>query len=266
MLSAFVQFIAHLVQSRRLIWELTVDEFRAKYLASYLGLTWALVQPMAFILIIWFVFSVGLRSGEADGAPFVLWLASGIVPWFFFTDALNTGANSVVGNSFLVKRVMFRVSVLPIVTLGSALFVHVALLVLLLAMYGFYGFQPTLFWLQLPYYTLCAVLLALGLSWMAAAVMVFVRDIRYLITIIVSFGFWVTPILWQLDRIPPAYQFIARLNPMHYVVEGFRDSLIGGVWFWDKPYTLVFWGITVVALLAGAGIFRRLRPHFADVL
>ncbi len=100
---------------------LAKNDFKTKYAGSYLGITWAFVQPIITVLVYWFVFQVGLRSGNIGNFPFVLWLVAGLVPWFFFQDTLNGGTNAHIESSYLVKKVVFKISVLPIVKAVSAL-------------------------------------------------------------------------------------------------------------------------------------------------
>ena len=113
-----------LYHNRQLIFSLAKNDFKTKYAGSYLGIVWAFVQPIVTILVYWFVFSVGLRAGNADDYPFVLYLVSGIVPWFFFQDALNGGTNALLEYNYLVKKVVFKISILPMVKVISAMFVH----------------------------------------------------------------------------------------------------------------------------------------------
>ena len=122
-------------KNRRLVAKLAKNDFKTRYAGSYLGIVWAFIQPVITILVYWFVFSVGFRSGTGDlGVPFVLYLVAGIVPWFFFQDALMGGTNSLLEYNYLVKKVVFNISVLPVVKIISAMFVH-AYFVLLSADY-----------------------------------------------------------------------------------------------------------------------------------
>src|SRR5262245_1499296 len=109
-MKSFYVFIVELIVKRHIILELTKQDFRVKYLGSYLGMLWAFVQPTVYICILWFVFQLGFRSSPVAGVPFILWLMAGIVPWFFFNDALTGGTNSVLDNSFLVKKMTFSIS------------------------------------------------------------------------------------------------------------------------------------------------------------
>ena len=114
-----------LYHNKGLILSLSKNDFKTKYAGSYLGIVWAFIQPVVTIMVYWFVFTVGLKAGDMAEYPFVLYLISGIVPWFFFQDALNGGTNALMEYNYLVKKVVFKISILPIVKVFSALFVHV---------------------------------------------------------------------------------------------------------------------------------------------
>lgn len=261
-------FLSHLIDNQRLILTLIKNDFKKNYLGSYLGLFWAFIQPITFIAVIWFVFEIGFRASPATGnTPFFLWLISGMIPWFFFANAFTNGTNAIVVNAFLVKKVAFRTSILPLVQIGSALIIHTVLVIFLLLAFLLYGFSPDLYWLQIIYYIACSIFLLLGLSWLTSSVRVFVKDIGNLIAVLVQIGFWATPIFWSLTLVPLKYQYIIKLNPVYYIVEGFRDSLIHKIWFWERGYeTIYFLGFSLVLFFLGAIIFRKLRPHFGDVL
>lgn len=267
-LKEFILFISHILNNSSLIATLIKDEFKKQYLGSYLGLVWAFIQPLVFIAVIWFVFEIGFRvAPTTDGTPFFLWLICGMVPWFFFANGFSVGTSSIIGNSFLVKKVAFRTSILPVVQIGSSLIIHVVLVGFLLASFLLYGYMPSIYWLQAVYYIFCTIFLLIGLSWLTSSIRVFVKDIGDIISIIIQIGFWATPIFWSLDLVPEKYQYIVKLNPMYYVVDGFRDTFINHIWFWEKTtYTPYFLFTSTLFFILGAVVFRRLRPHFGDVL
>lgn len=267
LLRSFLQFLGDLLRSRRLIWDLTKNDFRTKYLSSYLGIFWAFVNPVVSILILWFVFQVGFKSTSVEKVPFILWLLCGIVPWFFFAEALSSATQAVTDNSHLVKKVVFRVSVLPIIKILSALIIHVVFVGILAVLYLLYGYTFDLHSLQVVYYLLATIVLLLGLSWITSSIVVFVRDVGQLVTVLLQFGFWLTPIFWAPGILPEKYQPVVSLNPFYYIVDGYRASLLYKTWFWqDMGVTLYFWAVTGLIFVAGALLFNRLRPHFADVL
>lgn len=267
MKKSWFKLFRELTVNQRLIWVLAKNDFKKKNLGSYLGITWAFIQPTINILILWFVFQVGFKSTPVDDFPFILWLSTAMIPWNYFAESLQTSVHSITESSYLVKKVVFRVSILPIVKIYSALFVHIFFLVFLFIMFLLYGYGPTIYLLQIPYYLGGMILLLIGLSWITSSLTVFLKDIGQIISMVVQFGFWLTPIFYSLKIIPEKYVFIYKLNPMYYIIEGYRETFIYHKWFWQHEFqTINFWTITVVLLIIGKILFKKLRPHFADVL
>lgn len=260
-------FLGEIYSSRRLIFELAKKDMQTRYLGSYLGIVWAFVQPAITILIFWFVFQVGFKSAPVENFPFILWLICGMIPWFFFSESLQSATNSVVDNSYLVKKVVFKVNILPIIRIVSSLFIHLFFVVLIFIMFTLYGYKPSIYNLQVIYYLAATVILILGLSWITSALVIFLKDLGQIIGIIIQFGFWMTPIFWSFKILPEQYQTLFKLNPMYYIIEGYRDSFINHVWFWQHyNQTVNFWMIACSAFFVGVLLFKRLQPHFADVL
>ena len=260
-----------LYKNRRLVAKLAKNDFKTKYAGSYLGIIWAFIQPVVTILVYWFVFSVGFRSGTGEiGVPFVLYLVAGIVPWFFFQDALTGGTNALLQYDYLVKKVVFNISVLPVVKILSAFFVHVFFVLFTIVLYMCYGYFPDLYYLQLIYYSAGLFLLVLGICYAACAVVVFFRDLTQIISIGLQVGIWLTPIMWIAEeslKSYPVLQKVLQLNPVYYIVSGYRDSFIMERWFWERPWwTVYFWCFTLLCFAAGNWVFYRLRVHFADIL
>ena len=260
-------FIEDIFKSRKLIIALAKKDFQSRYLGSFLGIVWAFIQPTITILIFWFVFQVGFKSMPVDNFPFILWLMCGMIPWFFFSESLAFATNSVIDNSHLVKKIVFRVSVLPIIKILTSLFIHVFFILFLIFMFWIYDYAPNIYYFQIVYYLLCTILLVLGVSWVTSSLVVFLKDVGQIVTMVLQFGFWLTPIFWSLKTVPEKYSFLVKVNPFYYIVEGYRDTLIYHKWFWQHAHlTLYFWFVVIIFLMLGAFMFRRLRPHFADML
>ena len=266
---ALVEFPAEIYQNRKLVWELAKNDFKTKYAGSYLGIIWAFIQPVITVLVYWFVFGVGLRSGDVMDVPFVLWLIAGIVPWFFFSDAWGGGTSALIVYQYLVKKVVFQIDILPFVKVVSAMFVHVFFAFFTLILCMCYGYLPDLYVLQVIYYSICVFVLALGFSYITSAIVVFFKDLTQIIGIVLQVGIWMTPIMWNMEtmNLPEWLSTILKFNPMYYIVEGYRDALLMKEWFWEKPWlTLYFWVFAIGFFGLGTMIFRKLKIHFADVL
>ena len=271
----FTGLPVELFQNRHLIWKLAKNDFKKRYAGSYLGAVWAMAQPVVTVAMYYIVFdkimgntSTPLREGVE--VPFVLFLTAGLVPWFYFSEALNNGTNALLEYNYLVKKVVFKISILPIIKIIAATFIHVFFVCLLLIVAAIYGYYPTIYTIQIIYYSFCLFIFVLALSYTTCAVVVFFRDLSQMISIALQIGVWLTPIMWVAEDKLVSYPWLHRLlklNPVYYVVTGFRDALIYKHWFWERPlWTLYFWCFTIGALLLGSTVFRRLRVHFADVL
>lgn len=254
-------------RNREMILRLAKNDFMVKFAGSYFGMIWAFVQPMVTVLLYWFVFQMGFKSGSVGETPFVLWLIAGLVPWFYFSDVVSTGAGSLIEYSYLVKKVVFDVSILPVVKVISALFVHAFFLGVTVIIFALYGYYPDWYTLQLAYYLMCMVLLSLGITYITSALMVFFRDLGQLIGIFLQVGMWMTPIMWQYTMLPQSLQTLLKLNPVYYIITGYRDCVINKIPVWGhSTWTMYFWFFTIALLMVGMKLFNRLKVHFADVL
>ena len=252
----------------KIVWRLSKNDFKTKYAGSYLGIFWAFVQPVVTTLVYWFVFQVGLKSGRTSDFPFALWLMSGLIPWFFFQDALLGGTSALLDYNYLVKKVVFEIDILPVVKVISALFVHVFFTVFILILCACYGYFPSIYTVQILYLMICNFVLVVGLSYLASAIVGFFRDLTQIINIILQVGIWLTPIMWDASAyLGSKLQFVMKLNPMYYIVEGFRRSLLAKEWIiGNEMWTIYFWVVTLCIWMLGVIVFKRLKVHFADVL
>lgn len=250
-----------------LIYELAVSDFKSRYAASYLGAVWAFVQPVVTIVVYVVVFGYGFKSAPIKDFPFVLWLTAGMVPWLYFADAWGTATNSLKEYSYLVKKVVFEIKILPLVKICASLFVHIFFLGAVFVLYTVNGEMPGIYFLQIVYYMIALTVLTLGVSYATSALNVFVPDLAQVINILLQFGIWMTPIMWSPDLFGPQIEKIVKFNPMFYIVQGYRDCFYSGVMFWERPVmTIYYWGVTILLLIAGMYSFRKLEKHFADVL
>lgn len=262
-----MSYLKSLYNDRNIIMQLAKNDFKVKYLGSYLGIFWAFVHPITMILIYWFVFTIGFRTMPIDNVPFVLWLIAGIIPWFFISEGISSGTGAILDNSYLVKKIAFRVSALPIIKIISALFIHVIFILIVFGVFFIYGFGLTIFHLQVFYFLLASIALVYGISLITSSLVIFSRDIGQFVSVFLQFGFWLTPIFWSFQIVPLHLQLIFKLNPIYYIVEGYRNTFIYNRWFWEDPLlTIYFWVVTIGIIGVGTVLFKKLRPHFSDVL
>lgn len=259
-----------LINNRGLILSLAKNDFKTRFAGSYFGILWAFVNPVITVLLYAFVFGVLFAGSRGNGDyPYVIYLVSGLVPWFLFQEALTTGTSSMLDYSYLVKKVVFKIEVLPMVKVLASTFVHLFFIAFSIIMFSIMGYFPGIYAIQLIYYLLCLWSFTMALLYITSAVMLFFRDLGQIINIFMQVFMWMVPILWnesQFEAYPKAL-FVLKFNPMYYIVSGYRDSLIDRTWFWEKPViSIYFWVFVLLLYLVGSVVFRRLRPHFADVI
>ncbi len=255
-------------KDKQMFWDLVKNDFQAKFAGSIFGIFWAYVQPVITMILYWFVFQIGLRAGAVSDYPFILFLMSGLIPWFYFSEAWSGANTCLLEYSYLVKKVVFNIGILPVLKVISALFVHLFFVAFIILFCCLYGFLPDLYLLQIIYYIFCAVVMTLGIAYVTASCTAFFRDMAQIVGIIQTIGMWVTPIMWNPAMSMPSWlQTIFKINPMYYIVDGFRDALLNKIWFWEKPeWTMYFWCVSLVVYIGGVKMFNRLKIHFADVL
>ena len=155
-----------IIEKRKLIWDLSKADFKKRFVGSYFGVIWMFIQPLVTILIYAFLFGeYGFKSPPpVPGASYVIWMVPGIVPWFYFSEALNTGTNCLQEYHYLVKKVVFQVEMLPIIKMISCFMVHVCFLVIMAGLYLVGGHFPIITWIQVLYYSFAASMLALAVT------------------------------------------------------------------------------------------------------
>ena len=267
MIKSLFSFIQLAFGQRSLILAMAKREVAAQNVGSLLGFIWTFIHPLVLIFVFWFVFSVGFKVKPMSDVPFVVWLTAGMAPWFLFSQIVTASVGTVIANANLIKKTVFPSEILPVVNVASTLVTHLVFLVLLFFLLVFQQISFSMYALQFIYYLFCLCVLTLGIGWIVSALNVFLRDIGQLVGGVIQVGFWATPIFWDIQIMPLKAQLILKLNPMFYIVQGYRDSFIYQRGFWHYPYlTLYFWTVTLFILVVGIVVFKRLKPQFADVL
>lgn len=272
-LDKLIIFAKQLFNNRKLIRQMSRNDFKTRYAASFFGIFWAFLQPVITVLVYWFVFEKGLKAGSQSlgdiDAPFLLFLISGLVPWFFFSDALNGATSSLTSYTYLVKKVVFDIDILPLVKVFSSLYVHLFFMLMAIVICLGYGNRPSLILLQILYYSGALMIHVIGIGYLTSAVVVFFRDLSEIVNIVLSIGVWVTPIMWNVETTIKSeiLKTLFKINPMYYIVQGYRDTLISGIWFWERPViTVYYWVFTILIFVLGKRTFTKLKIHFSDVL
>lgn len=267
MIKGFYNFLYDIWKNKKMLLSLAKNDFKSKFSASLLGILWAFVQPLVTLLVMWFVFEKGLRNAPVANVAFIVWFTPAYLVWSFFADSLISVTGSLFEYSYLVKKINFRISIIPLIKILSSCFVHLFFILFIVLLCNIYGIKVSIYNFQVVYYFFSTVVLLTGLGWALSAMSVFIPDIGNIISVFIQIGFWATPLVWTTDNMSASVQFVLKLNPMFYICRGYRDCFIDNVWFWERgALTLYFWIVAVILFVLGAMIFKRLRPHLADVL
>jgi lipopolysaccharide transport system permease protein len=261
-------FLQKIYFQRSLIRNFVIRDLRARYIGSFMGVFWSVIHPIVLLVSYTFVFSVifGLRPRPDTGTTsFPLFLFCSILPWLFFQETLQRSSTIIIENANLVTKTLFPSEILPLVVLLSGLVNHVIGFSILLVIIFFTLGKVSLFILLVPVYFFLLMLFTLGISWFVSSLNVFVRDVSQVLTVILTFWFWFTPIFYSIDRFPPQLSFLVRLNPLAQVVIGYRDCLLR-MRTPDLRILAVFAATALAVFAAGGIFFRKTKRDFVDIL
>jgi lipopolysaccharide transport system permease protein len=248
---------------RELVYFLALRDVKVRYKQTALGVTWVLLQPLLAMGVFSIVF--GQRGLTTGGVPYPLFVISGLVPWFYFSNATTGASGSVVGNTQLISKVYFPRLAIPLAAVLANLVDLSIGLLLLLAMLVVFGIPLTPQLLAIPALVGLMVLTALSVSVWLSALDVQYRDVRYAVPFFIQVWLFATPVIYSVADVPERFQPLLALNPMTGVIAGFRWALLGSG---ELPANaLAISTFLVLGLLAtGLLYFRRMERTFADVI
>lgn len=264
---SFLSILKDHRENRTMLWQLAKNDLKARFATSFLGIGWAFIQPLCTILVFWFVFQVGLRSADVDNVPFIVWYAPAYLVWAFFQETVSNMTNCIKEYHYLVRKVNFKISLIPTVKMIPSILVHLGFFVFIIGLNLVYGIGFHISNLQMVYYFFCGIAFAYGLGLICATIAPFAGDIQSIVNVVMTVGFWATPIVWNIENVPDTVQKILKFNPMYYVCNGYRDAWLTHIPFWERTGTTIgFWAITLILILIGCKLFRKMSPEFVDVL
>ena len=232
----------------------------------YLGTAWRVLTPLIRIAVFWLVFGLGIRGGApVDGFPFLVWLLAGLIPWFFINSAISQGASSIRAKAGLILKVKYPISTVPVASVIKSIYEHGIMLVIMAAVFLVHGIRPSLHWLNLVYYMVFSFVFLVSLTMVFSVLVMLAQDLANLINSLLNMLFFLTPILWTDDGLPGGVRRILALNPVRYIVVGFRDSLLyKSDFFMDIQSILFFWAQALCLLLAGCWMQKKYSRRFID--
>ncbi len=268
-MSTLIEIIKDHIQYKQQIFKLAKADIVKTYRGAALGWAWAIIKPAVTIFVYWFAFQIGIRSGKpVEGYPFFLWLIAGLIPWFYINDMLTQGTESIRRYSYLVTKMKFPISTIPTFVSISKLMVNLFLIVIMILIFVFMGYLPDIYIIQLPIYILLSFIFFTVFSLFASLLACMSKDFSNLIKSLVTAVFWLSGIVWNVNTIDiPWLKTLLKINPVTYLVEGFRNCFIHKTWIWESPKTLLcFLAILLIMTMLSVIIYKKLRKEIPDVL
>lgn len=265
---SFMSMVNSLWCNRQLIIQMTKREVIGRYKGSFMGLAWSFFNPVFMLVVYTFVFSVIFKSrwGGGDSRTlFAVVLFVGLIVLNLFGEVLNRSPSLILSNINFVKKVVFPIEILPVIAIGGALFHGFISLSVLLA--AFILFNGYLHWtaLFLPLVMLPLIVATLGISWILAALGVFLRDVGQTMSIVTTVLMFISPVFYPVTAVPMEFRSFILANPLTFVIEQAREVLIWG----HLPNFIglcIYMAVAVVAAWGGYALFQKTRKGFADVL
>lgn len=263
-----MEFIKSLFKNIRIIWQLGKSDFKNRFASTSLGSIWGFLQPFVFMATYVIVFQYILKTGSSGNYPYVVWFLPGMAMWMWLNDSIMAASNSIRAYSYLVKKVVFPIEVIPVISIVASSFVSLFLVVVATGACIIYGYMPNL--LMLIYIIFATYCFVISFTRFTSTVTTIVPDFSNLLGIAMQLFMWFTPIVWNLDMLS-AHQFALKLvqcTPFTYLVTGLRQVFIEGniVTAENGFYTIIFWAITIIMFVWGNFVFKKNRKDFADVL
>ena len=251
------------------IFKLAKADLIKTYRGAALGWAWAIIRPAVTIFVYWFAFEVGLRAGkDVNGYPFFLWLISGVIPWFYMNDMLTSGNDTIRRYSYLVTKMKFPISTIPTFVSISKFMVNTLLILIMILIFIGMGYPPNIYILQLPFYLFLMFLFFTIWSLFGSLLSAMSKDFNNLVKAMVTAVFWVSGVIWNPETVSIVWlKKILMLNPVTYLITGFRNCFINHIWFWEQPKRLLYFLIiTAILLFLAIRIYQKLRKEIPDVL
>ena len=256
--------LADVWNSRELLWFLTLRDIKGRYRQMALGPFWIIIKPLVHMVVFSVLFG-RLARLPSDELPYTVFTYTAILPWNYFSGAASASVGSLVSRMHVISKVYFPRLVVPISEVLSGLLDLSISFIILLGMMTYYGIVPSLAVLTLPFYVLLAAATALGVGLWGAATTVRFRDLQYVVSHGLQVWMFATPVAYSAELIPESWFFVYQLNPMYWVVEGFRWALLGS----GQPPQLLMLipvGTVLFLLISGFFVFRRAERTVVDLL
>jgi lipopolysaccharide transport system permease protein len=261
-------FLRNLIGCRALIFQLFKRDFQQRYIGSAAGWIWGVIHPLVLLASYWFIFGyiMGTKPDKdiAQG-NYALFLFAGMLPWMLFSETLSRSTSSMLDQANLITKTVFPSEIVPISIFLSAMVSHLLAVIMLFAAVALILHQVSFWLLLLPLFAAVLGLLAVGLSWISSSLQVYLRDTVQVVSVILIFWQWTTPIFLEETKFHGKVHLVVILNPITYVVRCYRNVLLSA----GPPAMhdlMILSGVSLCAFVLGGLFFRHMKRGFADVL
>ena len=251
---------------RELFLVLAWRDVAVRYKQTVIGLAWALIQPLATMVVFTVIFGKVANLPAEGAAPYALMVYAGLLPWQLFATSLTGASNSLIGNANLISKVYFPRLIVPASAVVVAFVDFLVSFAILACLMIWYQYLPSWQILTLPFFIIMAFLASLGPGLWITALNVKFRDFRYVIPFIVQFGLYVSPVGFSSTVVPEEWRLLYSINPVVGVIDGFRWAILGGESNLYLPGFILSWGVIVFFLWLGVRQFRKMEKSFADLI
>lgn len=263
-----MEFFKETIKNRKIIFGIGKNDFRNRFANTSLGAIWGFLQPFVFMITYVIVFQYILKVGSAGNYPYVSWFLPAMSMWMTINDTIINASNSIRAYSYLVKKVVFPVDTIPLISIIASSFVSLFLFLISIIVSAFFGYFPNL--LILLYSLIAAYCFIIAFTRFTSAVVTVLPDFSQLLNILMQIFFWFTPIVWNIQMVAghPTIQRILQCIPFTYLVGVAREAFIGEgmITKGHGIYTAIFWIITIILYVWGNHVFKKTKKDFADVL
>lgn len=260
------QYWKDLWRYRELFYFLAWRDILVRYKQTVIGMAWALIRPFLTMVVFTIVFGTLAKLPSEGNAPYPILVYAAMLPWQFFSSALAECSNSLVNNANLLSKVYFPRLIVPTSAVIVSFVDFMISGMILLALMAWYNFVPDWRILTLPLFILIAFAASMGAGLWLAALTVEYRDFRYIVTFLVQFGLYISPVGFSSKIVPEQWRLLYSLNPMVGVIDGFRWAILGGESQIYLPGFALSLVIVVLLLASGVWYFRKMERSFADVI
>ncbi|UQS85451.1 ABC transporter permease [Apilactobacillus apisilvae] len=265
-----ITLIKEQISNLGIMFRISKYQDKSDYQSHYLGLIWEYLYPLIQIGIYWLVFGIGLKKGTSNGIDYLTWMVIGITPWFYMNAATLASSKSIYQQVGMVSKMKFPVSVLPTIKIISNLSSFWAMLIFsIFIAYVKGGIVPSLYWVQWIYYFFAMICWLVAFGTFNSTVTILIRDYRIFLQSLMRVLFYMSGVLFNFETnaFPAFFVRILQLNPFFYIISGFRESMLGQTWFWQKPLLmLIFWLMVLFFLLVGSHLHYKFRARFVDYI